>query len=127
MKKTFILDVEVTKDDELWSLCNVETGENGNAKFLKDDVALSERAVRYYIKKLTGQIFTILDASVASDRQLKSLKDVVRDRVANMYGDISNMCWGNQVNEHANKQVANMTKEELSKIETVSLEQVVGE
>ena len=45
------------------------------------------------IKTLTGKVFTQLDACITNDRQLKSLKDCIRNDVATAYSDLSDMAF----------------------------------
>lgn len=50
--------------------------------------------VRDVVKNLTGKIFTLLDASVENERQLKSMKDCIRGNVAETYSVLDEMAFG---------------------------------
>lgn len=100
--------------------------QNKVPKLFEDKVGMTDAVVQHYIKNLSGKIFTLLDASITNDRQLKAMKDSIRNYIADTYADIDNLCWGNQATDYCNKQVENMTDEELNNLPEVSLEEAIG-
>jgi len=40
------------------------------------------------IRNLSGEIFTLLDACITNDRQLKSIKDCIRNDIAYAYSEL---------------------------------------
>lgn len=99
---------------------------NKAPKLFEDRVGMTDAVVQLYIKKLSGKIFTLLDASITNDRQLKAMKDSIRNYIADTYGDIDNLCWGDQTTNYCNEQAENMTEEELEKLPEVSLKEAIG-
>lgn len=135
MKKVYLVSYEngnivrswVNRDEYNKFLAEKGCAGGGDTpELFHDQVSLDESAVQHYIKNLTGKIFTMLDASVVNDRQLKSMKDIVRNAVADTYGDILSACWDNSVNDYCNDIVRDMTDEEFAKLGTATIEEVVG-
>lgn len=76
------------------------------------------------IKKLLGQVLTVIDASYTNEKQLKAVKDIIRNHFATELGELweaSEPKWEEIVAE-ASK---DMSDEEIEN-SSVSLEEVLG-
>ena len=98
----------------------------GQPKLFEDTVGMSEVVVQNLMRKLSGKIFTLLDASLTNEKQLKAIKDIIRNHISDTYGEMANLCYGNQYTDYCNEQAEMMTEEELSKLPEVSLEEAIG-
>lgn len=59
--------------------------------------AVDEKQITYWeatniIKELSGKIFTQLDACITNDRQLKSIKDCIRNDITYSFSQLYQIC-----------------------------------
>lgn len=74
------------------------------------------------IKELSGKVFTQLDACITNDRQLKSIKDCIRNDIAYSYSQLYQIMepdWKNQLPVEG----VDFKSEDLQE---VSLEEAIG-
>ncbi len=76
------------------------------------------------VKKLLGQTLTVIDASYTNERQLKAVKDIIRNHFANELSELWEASESNweEIIEESTK---NMSDEEIED-SAVSLEEVLG-
>lgn len=48
------------------------------------------------VKHLTGEILTIIDASISEEKQNKALKDVIKGRIADCLFNLQDYCFENK-------------------------------
>lgn len=117
----YILDLTKEDGHEVYSFFP-----NGSPRLFHDKVGMTDRVIQNEIRKLSGKIFTLLDASITNEKQLKSIKDIIRNNIAETFGSIDNLCYGNQTTNYCNEQAEKMTEEELNNLPEVSLEEAIG-
>lgn len=96
---------------------------NENYSFVDSDVGTTEK-ITYndavdIIRSLSGKIFTQLDACITNDRQLKSIKDCIRNDIAYAYSELYKIA-------EPGFDPDKLEPVDENQIEEVSLEEAVG-
>lgn len=85
--------------------------------------AFSYEFISAEIRKLTGQVLTVIDASISDERQLKAVKDLIR----NHFADELNSLW--ETSEGSWQETVEGSLEEALKngtLQEATLEEVLG-
>jgi predicted house-cleaning NTP pyrophosphatase (Maf/HAM1 superfamily) len=99
----------------------------GDFTFISPSHMVLEKSISYsqaveVIKNLSGKVFTLLDAVIVNDRQLKALKDSIRNDIATSYSRLYDIV---DPVQSKNVPVAGVDFDEAD-LQEVSLEEAVG-
>ena len=72
---------------------------SGNPSIIMNNQLPNENNLEYTqviesVRHLSGKIFTLLDASITNEKQLKSMKDIIRNQVADTFSIFSGLAFG---------------------------------
>jgi len=80
------------------------------------------------LKNLLGQVLTLMDATLTDERQLKAVKDIIREQFATKMSDlweVSEPNFEEIIKESSEEAFKGMTDEEIA-AQAVSLEEAMG-
>ena len=81
----------------LYTVDGEKVGPDVKVDYFQDQVGVSPEAVQAIIKNLAGKTFTLLDATITNEKQLKSMKDIIRGYVSDTHRVTQEVCYGSQI------------------------------
>lgn len=119
-----------TQHKGYWTIVNGEmyktVGHDGNeiiTEMNKSDVLADYSFVQNRLKKILGQVLTVIDSSIVETKQNKAVKDIIRNYFVDEYMELSSMMVDI---ETMTESMQEMTDEEILKMSSPSIEEIAG-